>query len=119
MATEPNNQIYLRGRLGADVVRRELPSGDPLSSFRLTVERAPGSRVRVDSIDCSASTAKVRRVLDRLAQGDEVEVTGALRRRFWRGPGGLGSRYEVEVSTAKVMSRRRTDATPARTRVSA
>lgn len=112
-----NNHVLLRGRLGAEVVRRELPSGDELSSFRLTVAR-PSGRVRVDSVDCSATAAKVRRVLDRATPGDEIEVTGALRRRFWRGPLGLMSRYEVEVFTAKITSRRRSDAAPGRKRAS-
>jgi single-strand DNA-binding protein len=117
--TTDNNQVYLRGRLGADVVHRELPSGDPLASFRLTVDRPSGSRVRVDSIDCAASLAKVRRSLERVVEGDELEVTGALRRRFWRGAAGLASRYEVEVTEVKVMSRRRSGARPGQKRASA
>jgi single-strand DNA-binding protein len=109
-----NNQVFLRGVLGADVVHRELPSGDPLASFRLTVPRPAGSRVRVDSIDCAASSARVRRTLTRAVPGDEVEVTGSLRRRFWRGPAGLASRYEVEVVSARLIARRRNDAAPSR-----
>lgn len=117
--TADNNQVFLRGRLGADVAHRELPSGDPLASFRLTVARPPGSRVRVDSVDCAATSAKVRRALERVSEGDELEVSGSLRRRFWRGAAGLASRYEVEVTAVKVMNRRRSAAGPDRKRVSA
>jgi len=33
--------------------------------------------------------------------GDIIEIDGALRRRFWRTPGGPVSRYEVEVRKAR------------------
>jgi single-strand DNA-binding protein len=115
---ETDNQVFLRGRLGAPAQLRELPSGDTLCSFRVTVPRPPGSRARVDSIDCAATTARVRRVLDRAQQGDELELTGRLQRRFWRSATGLASKYEVEVQSARVSSRRRSDASPARTRAS-
>jgi single-strand DNA-binding protein len=108
--SDTDNQVFLRGRLGGAPQERELPSGDVMSSFRLSVARPPGGRARVDSIDCAATGARVRRVLDRAHEGDELEVTGELHRRFWRGPAGLASRYEVEVRTARLMPRRRTSA---------
>lgn len=43
-----SNQVYLRGRLAAEPVMRDLPSGDILAIFRLTVDRPPGDRVRVE-----------------------------------------------------------------------
>lgn len=108
----PDNTVFLRGRLAAEPVARTLPSGDELCSFRLTVTRPPepGTRSRVDSIDCATTALRARRCLDRAAPGDVLEVTGALHRRFWRSEGGLGSRYEVQVATARVNRRRRTDA---------
>ena len=39
-----------------------------------------------------------------LGPGDVVEVTGALRRRFFRGGGGVQSRYDVEVSALRRMT---------------
>jgi single-strand DNA-binding protein len=104
------NEVFLRGRLAADPVSRTLPSGDEVSSFRLTVPRPDGERTRVDSIDCAASTARVRRSLTRAQPGDECEVTGSLRRRFWRSAQGLASRYEVEVAALRVSSRPRSGA---------
>lgn len=110
----PDNQVFLRGRLAAEPVLRILPSGDELCSFRLTVPRSARdrgpSKARVDSIDCAAVLARVRRCLDRATPGDELEVSGSLQRRFWRGPGGLGSRYEVLVTSARSVRRRRSDA---------
>jgi single-strand DNA-binding protein len=106
-AEDDVNRVHLRGRLAAEPVQRVLPSGDELCVFRLTVPRPAGERVRVDSLDCSASAARVRQTLRTAAPGDELEVTGSLRRRFWRGPGGLGSRYEVAVAAARLTARQR------------
>jgi single-strand DNA-binding protein len=102
-----DNEVFLRGRLAAEPEPRTLPSGDEIVTFRLTVPRsgtAP-SRAKVDSIDCAAGLARVRRCLDRAEPGDQLEVTGSLHRRFWRTGAGLGSRYEVQVSTARRISR--------------
>jgi single-strand DNA-binding protein len=109
----PDNTVFLRGRLAADPVARVLPSGDELLSFRLTVSRPAGqtaARPRVDSIDCATAVARARRCLERATPGDLVEVTGALQRRFWRSAAGLGSRYEVQVATARLSRRRKADA---------
>lgn len=105
LTAPPNcNQVLLSGRLAAEPVTRILPSGDELTSFRLTVPRPDGSRVRVDSIECATTRARVRRTVERAGPGDYLQVSGALRRRFWRGAAGLGSRYEVEVVTARRQS---------------
>jgi single-strand DNA-binding protein len=101
------DRVYLRGRLAAEAVARTLPSGDELSVFRLIVDRPDGDRVRVDSLDCSASKPRVRQTVARARPGDELEVSGSLRRRFWRSVGGLASRYEVAVVSARVTSRQR------------
>jgi single-strand DNA-binding protein len=106
------NRVYLRGRLAAEAVPRTLPSGDELCLFRLTVDRPDGERVRVDSLDCAAAKARVRQTVSRAEPGDELEVSGSLRRRFWRGAGGLSSRYEVAVVAARIIARQR----PARRR---
>lgn len=105
-----DNQVFLRGRLAAEPVVRELPSGDELCSFRLTIPRPAGSRARVDSIDCSTTKPRVRRSIERGSPGDQFEVTGSLHRRFWRSPTGLASRYEVEVQSARISARQRSGA---------
>lgn len=99
------NEVRLVGRVGAAPAERTLPSGDRVVTFRVVVER-PESAVRaraprVDTIDCAAWRADVRRTVLRWQAGDVVSVTGALRRRFWRGPGGPASRSEVEVAMAR------------------
>jgi single-strand DNA-binding protein len=101
--TEPINAVVLRGRLGDGVLQRTLPSGDEITTFRLIVDRPAGERGRVDSIDCASERARVRRTLERAGPGDVLHVEGELRRRFWRGPGGVASRYEVRVLSARVI----------------
>jgi single-strand DNA-binding protein len=121
-----DNLIMLRGRLAAEAVLRTLPSGDELCAFRLTVARPPGERGRVDSIDCASTLSRVRRTVLRAEPGDLLEVSGSLRRRFWRSAGGLASRYEVLADSARLTVRRpvrrpsrpASDAAPARTRAS-
>jgi single-strand DNA-binding protein len=121
-ATSPtsDNHVFLRGRLAAAVELRDLPSGDVLAVFRITVARPSADRVRVDSIECASVRAKVHRSLARAEPGDEVEVTGALHRRFWRTPTGPASRYAVDVETVRVnRTGRRAVASQGRTRASA
>ena len=114
------NEVLLRGRLAADPVRRDLPSGDTLVSFRLVVDRlppprrprrsprapgAPGSRApTVDTLDCAAWRKDVQRSLSRAAPGDVLEVHGSLRRRFWKTGTGAASRSEVEVARVRRLS---------------
>jgi single-strand DNA-binding protein len=99
--------VRLVGRLAGPVVERTLPSGDVLALWRVVVDRpagpvAEGTRVQtVDTLECVTRRAGVRRTAGSWAPGDVVEVEGALRRRFWRSPGGTTSRYEVEVLRAK------------------
>lgn len=113
--TAARSEVLLVGRVAAQPQERELPSGDTIVTWRLVVNRpAPtkaalrvgeGLRPSVDTFDCAAWTAGVRRSALRLLPGDVVAVEGALRRRFWRGPAGPSSRYEVEVSGLKRQAR--------------
>jgi single-strand DNA-binding protein len=101
-----DNAVILRGRVSSLPVERELPSGTRIATFRLSVARArtamtAGSKQGWDWVDCTAWTSRARRTVGGWDVGDEVEVTGALRRRFF--PSGLtkGTRLEVEVVTAR------------------
>ena len=116
---QTNNWIFLRGKLAQPPIERELPSGDTILSFRLTVERPAGERAKVDSLECAAVRPRVRRTLGRAEPGDLLEIEGSLHRRFWRGATGTASRYEVRVDVARVTSGRRSGASKARTLASA
>jgi single-strand DNA-binding protein len=91
------NEVRIAGRVSGDVVDRVLPSGDPLVSFRVVARRPGAGPTRVDTIEVSCWSSRARTAAARLANGDRVEVEGALRRRFFRGGGGPTSRYEVEA----------------------
>jgi single-strand DNA-binding protein len=101
---EGHNEVVLGGRVSGEPTVRVLPSGDELVSWRLVVGRdnhrvSPTGRQlpTVDTIDCVAFKAGVRRTAARWAGGEVIEVRGELRRRFWRGAQGAASRCEVEV----------------------
>jgi single-strand DNA-binding protein len=111
--TAPRNEVLLVGRVPAAPEERELPSGDVLVTWRVVVGRPPGRRppegvraTTVDTLDCVAWTASARRAASALVPDDVVEVSGALRRRFWRAGAGAASRCEVEVSTVRRVRRR-------------
>lgn len=99
-ALEHRNEIVLVGRITSPPVERELPSGDVVRSWRLTVDRVDGSG-RFDVVDCTAWTPRLRRTSSAWGKGDVVEVTGALRRRFWRAGASVASICDVEVLRAR------------------
>ena len=88
------NDCLLRGRVSAAANDRELPSGEHVVEFRLIVTRA--EREGVDTLDIAAWSAKSRRTALSLKPGEWVEISGAVRRRFWQGPAGLASRWQIE-----------------------
>ncbi len=112
-APEARNEVVLVGRVAAAAEERELPSGDLLCTWRLVVDRPPtpprrqavGRPVTVDTLDCTAWSAQVRRTARGLQPGDVVEVSGSLRRRFWRAGAAAASRCEVEVASVRRLSR--------------
>lgn len=93
------NEVVLAGRLSKEPEDRELPSGALLTQWRLAVRRPAGhpGYQRSDAIECATFDDGVRDMLADWRLDDLIEVEGALRRRWWRG----GSRYEVEVRTAR------------------
>jgi single-strand DNA-binding protein len=110
----PRNEVILWGRLPATAEERVLPSGDSISVLRVVIPRRPGAgrpqadrapRQMVDTIDVVCWSARTRRTAARLTVGDWIEVEGALRRRFFGGPGGRQSRYEVEAAVVRRLVR--------------
>ena len=109
---DDDNTVLLRGRVTSTPLIRELPSGTSITTFRLSVTRArtamtKGSTQTVDWVDCTAWNARCRRTVGGWAVGDRVEVTGSLRRRFYRAGEGSSTRLEVEVLGARRADGRR------------
>ena len=117
------NEITLRGRLSAPAELRELPSGDTLLVFSLTVRRPPPDPARArpreprqDTITCVSFAAALITRSAGWQPDDVLEVEGSLRRRFWRTPGGTAVAHEVDcrrVRKCRVPAGRRA-ADPAR-----
>lgn len=109
------NDVRLVGRLTAEPMVVELPSGDALVTFRISVQRgaaqgsaSPGGRTagqRVDSVPCTAWTPRLRRSIVAWRPGDLVEVSGSVRCRFYQAGGATRSRVEVEATSARIMRR--------------
>lgn len=108
---EHTNEVRLIGRLSVEPEAVMLPSGDEIVTTRLVVQRprppaGPPAPRRVDTVTCTAWGPTQRRNLRLLDEGDTVEITGALRRRFWRSGAGPGqSTFEIEVESANFMAR--------------
>ncbi|GAB2978766.1 single-stranded DNA-binding protein [Nocardioides montaniterrae] len=106
------NEVRLVGRLSADPVERELPSGDVVVMSRLVVQRDEAGPVHrrqtVDVLDCSGWAARVQRTMRGWEAGDVVEVRGAVRRRFFQIAGRTAARVEIEVSSARRVRRAET-----------
>ncbi|MFC7493938.1 MULTISPECIES: single-stranded DNA-binding protein [unclassified Nocardioides] len=106
-APEPAvNEVRLVGRVSQAPEERVLPSGDVLWTFRVVVQRPKAQgRTTVDALDCAAWSSRARRSVASWAPDDVVEVTGAMRRRFFRTGAGAASRVEVEVTRGRVLRR--------------
>ena len=105
------NEVLLRGRLSGAPEERVLPSGDTMWTFRVVVGRPPeppaagARRARVDTLECAVWSGRVKRSVPTWHDGDVVEVSGALRRRFFKSAGATVSRVEVDVARGKVIRR--------------
>ncbi len=104
------NDVRLVGRVTGEPASVELPSGDVLVTFRISVPRvgpgsAGGRRQGVDSVPCTVWSARLRRSVLGWRAGDLVEVGGAVRCRFFQAGGATRSRVEVEASTARIIRR--------------
>jgi single-strand DNA-binding protein len=104
------NEVRLQGRLAVDPQLRELPSGDTVWNLRVVVERSMPAgkekpRQRVDSLECAVWSGRLKNQVGRWSAGDVVEVSGALRRRFFRAGGVAASRVEVELTGGRLIRR--------------
>lgn len=84
----PTNQVLVVGTLSSDPVARELPSGDVVWSYEVTV-RSDGQPA--ETVPVALTTSRP----PRLAADDPVVVLGRVRRRFFRAGGATASRTEV------------------------
>ena len=93
------NVVVLIGRLARPAEARELPSGDRLVAYEVTVEREGERAETVPVVWFGAPAAAVDHEVD-----DRMVVVGRVRRRFFRTGSGTQSRTEV-VAEAVVSAR--------------
>jgi single-strand DNA-binding protein len=106
------NAVRLAGRISSAPLERQLPSGDVVVTFRMVVARGRTamtrkSRQASDWVDCAAWGARARRSAATWNVGDQVEVEGALRRRFFRDGAAATTRLEVEMLSGRCLARAR------------
>ena len=107
------NDVRLVGRVTGEPVAVELPSGDVLVTFRISVPRevpagVPARRGQaVDSVPCTVWSPRLRRSVLGWRAGDLVEVSGSVRCRFFQAAGATRSRVEVEAASARIIRRSR------------
>lgn len=96
------NEILLVGRLSGAPEWKSLPGGGQVAVWRLIVEHrdARSPQDAIDTIRCVTYDSSVQDGVRDWRHGDVVEVRGALRHRFWRGPDGPRGLYEVEAAVA-------------------
>ncbi|MDQ1704234.1 MAG: single-strand DNA-binding protein [Frankiaceae bacterium] len=103
-APEHRNEVVLVGEVTAPPEERTLADGRVIVTFRLDVVRDPEVGTGRDSFECTAHAARLRRSLAAWQTGDLVEVSGAIRRRFYRVGAGSRPFMVVEVERARRLS---------------
>ncbi|MFM8843278.1 MAG: hypothetical protein ACKOFJ_03520 [Actinomycetota bacterium] len=88
------NEVTLIGRASTPALEKELPSGDKVVEVRIVVAR--DDRDGFDTFDLAFWSAALRKRALTLADDEWIEVSGALRRRFWRAGNAIASRWQVE-----------------------
>jgi single-strand DNA-binding protein len=112
------NRVILVGRLTADPDLRYTPSGTPVASFRLAVDRGrprgEGGERQTDFINIVAWQQQAEFATNYLTKGRLVLVEGRLQVRQWTTPEGQ-RRYATDVVCSRVqaLERRREEAGPA------
>jgi single-stranded DNA-binding protein len=89
------NKVNLVGRISEPAKEKTLPSGDVLVEFRLIIER--DDREGVDTLDIATWPAQLKKRALKLEEDQWVGIKGVLRRRFWKTPTGVASRWQVEA----------------------
>ena len=88
------NEVRIRGRVSGAAIEKELPSGDRVAEFRVVVAR--DDREGYDTFDIAVWKASLRKRAMGLHEDEWLEITGVLRRRFWRAGAAIASRWQVE-----------------------
>lgn len=92
---EYQNQVFIVGRCSGPGEEKVLPSGDKVVEFRIIVGR--DDREGYDTFDVALWSSVLRKRGVALKSDEWVEITGTLRRRFWKVGAVSASRWQVEA----------------------
>ena len=101
------NKVMLIGNLGADPEMKFLPSGAPVTTFRVAVSRTyagqDGQRKEETEWFSVVAWSKLAETCNQyLSKGSKAYVEGRLQTRSWDGPDGQ-KRYRTEVIANSVL----------------
>ena len=88
------NSVQLVGRCSGPGAEKSLPSGDTVVEIRIIIGR--DDREGYDTLDVALWSAALRKRALSLKEDEWIEVSGALRRRFWKSGATAVSRWQVE-----------------------
>lgn len=94
------NSINLTGRLTADVELKQTPSGVPVCTFNLAVDR-PKVKDTTDFIRIVAWKSTAEFITRYFRKGNKIEITGVLTTRKWQDNSG-NNRVTYEVVAENV-----------------
>lgn len=99
------NEVLLVGEVVDLPAERTLADGRDVVTVRIAVRPDAAAGGGRDSFDCTIEAARTRRAALGWGVGDVIEVAGAVRRRFYRGPGGSRPFTVIEVERARRLRR--------------
>lgn len=102
MATLQLNEVRLCGRLTADVELKQTPSGTPVCSFSIAINRkvAKDKPQKADFIDCVAWRGTAEFISKYFKKGSSIYIFGSLEKRSWT-DNNEQKRYATEVIVEK------------------
>lgn len=106
------NKVIMAGNLTKDPEMRYIPSGTPVTSFRIAVNRrykqGDESKDDVTYIDIVVFGKQAESCSQYLNKGDSVLVEGRLQERRWEGEDGQKkSKYEIVAQNIRFMPKGR------------
>ena len=100
------NRVVLGGNLTRDPELRFTPSGVPVCSFSIAVNRVKSKSEAVDFFNVSAWRELGERVANYKKKGDPVLIEGRLQYRTWQAPDGTKrSAVDVVADNVQFLSR--------------
>ncbi|PZG30334.1 hypothetical protein C1I98_31260 [Spongiactinospora gelatinilytica] len=100
------NEVVLSGRLSGAPGVKPLPSGDTLTTWKLTVRRPGRTRECVtETFECMTFDDPLGRSVADLRPRDVIEVRGTLRRRFFTTAYGRASVHSILADSVRVLER--------------